>query len=267
MTYVDFTGVLIIESLESPEPQTGTALFQHLQAHPNLGAAPLDHQDAGSSTEFLAILDRVRRAAERTGGAPLLHLEVHGNKGGLGLSGGDEITWREFADACRDINIVVKGHLVVTLAVCYGAYAISGVEPMWRAPFFGLIGSFDTEYARSLAPGFEAFYDALLTSQDFNIAHADLSVHLPRFRLLDSTGLFIRTYDIYRVGHLTDDAVEARTLGMLPFAPPGMPEQEARQRIRAALVNDDAKRRAELWENFVMADIDPMNAIRCPLSP
>lgn len=266
MTYVDFDGITVIESLEPHETQTGTQLHQHLQQHPNAGSVTLSHHRVSSTAGFFTVLDGIRLAATSSEVAPILHLEIHGRKQGLDLNNGETVSWEDFADRCRDINIALKNHLVITLAVCKGAYAERGANPRFRAPYFGIIASFDTEYAPSLASGFQAFYDELLTSQDFNIAHADLQRHLPRFRLLDSTGLFLRTYATYRKNGLTPDALQERVSDIATFVGNLLPEQFVKDYARRELL-DDSKRQEELWRNFVMADLDEANEKRCPLPP
>ncbi len=265
MTYVDFDGIAIIESLDPAERQTGTALYQHLQTHQNAGKIILSHHPVMSRAGFFNVLDGIQRTITAGGRAPLLHLELHGNRQGLFINNGETVSWEDFAECCRDINIALKNHLVVTLAVCKGAYAESGANPQWRTPYFGIIGSFDTEYAPSLATGFQAFYDELLTQQDFNIAHANLQKHLPRFELIDAAGLFVRVYEKYRNTQLSLGAIQERIDNVTLQAPSGLNQQVVRDDALNGIIQGDWNNRVEFWRSFVMADLDPRNATRCPL--
>jgi len=266
MAFVDFNALTLIESLRPGERTTGTELYNALRS---VKGFPVDlfFVTMTKKQEFLDHLKMVQHEARTLDHWPILHVEIHGNQNGLGFTNGSFLTWDELVTELRATNVALKNHLVITLAVCKGAYILRTIQPQEPSPFFGIIGSFDEEDDIGLRAGFGAFYQSLFATLNFNQAHAALRTHLPTFRMLTASDLFRRAYDHYRKTDLTPDAVEKRINAIVTATQDAVPTADARKYARQQLIEEDENRRQEWWRRFVMADLDPRNATRCPLPP
>ena len=266
MTYVDFNGLTIIESLKATEAHTGTELHDELRPLLASTDVSLKLVTAPNRETFLACLSDVRSQAAHQDVAPILHLELHGNQDGLGFTDGTFIAWNELAEDLRSINEVLKNHLVITMAVCDGAYILRTISPMRRAPFFGIVGSFEESDGPVLRAGFRDFYLSFLEHLDFTLARDALKAHLPAFQLRTAADLYRNSYEAYRRQFLTPERVEERIQKIVEATKAKVPEVLAREAARMAIVDGDKPNWAVWWRHFVMADLDPSNLSRCPLT-
>lgn len=106
----------------------------------------------------------------KSGAKFCLHIVSHGDENGLWIESTDEdITWEEFRNLLKDINLAMNGSLTVNMTSCLGLHGIKIVdENSSILPFFGLIGySEDLEVDKGKEIN-RLFYKKLLAGTQIN---------------------------------------------------------------------------------------------------
>ena len=73
-------------------------------------------------------------------------------------------------EALRNLNIKSKNNLFISLATCYGGHLLKIYKPWETCPFFGYIGPSELVYNLDLEASYSAFFETLLTENDFSKA-------------------------------------------------------------------------------------------------
>ena len=258
--------LVIVESLRPDEDQTGSQLYQYLQSKP----LPIETELYRPATraELFDVLERLAQRAEAGACVPIIHLEVHGSKQAVQVSSMEIISWHELSVPLRRVNLAVRNSMIVTTAVCYGAYigTAAATHPSDPAPFCGAVGPGEEVYSDDLLAGFRAFFDELLHTGNFAVAIKALQQHnLPGFVPLDMATLFAKGYGQY-ASSLDGPEFEARVDELLAQLPP----EEVARRGGSAKAREDIvrtlrnyrERREAKWVHFIMADLYPENRER-----
>ena len=87
---------------------------------------------------------------------------------------GVPLTWEEFDDAVRPINIKTFNLLVVSMAMCYGGALLSHVNPDKRAPYLCFIGSYRELSEGEIVEGYHRFYESYSSPLDISAAYKAL---------------------------------------------------------------------------------------------
>jgi len=257
----------ILESLPELELKTGRRLLDDL-IHYNYEINK-EYIATNNSASFFEAFQHIKAEVKVASHYPIIHLEMHGSTGGLSLASGQFVGWKELYEILKDINILVRNNLVLTLAVCRGAFLSEIIKPTAPSPFLGLIAPIDEVISADLLQGFTAFYQELFTSADVDVALTKLrTYHLDGYRLIDVSLLYDQVYDHYRQFHLSPNAVEdrinnivnrLRSAGAVPMR---MSEAEARKRAKRSIVLRDQDNYKRLRDRFLMIDIYPENKKR-----
>jgi len=255
----------IVESLRPDETQTGSELKTYLE-----GRVPIavEIERPASAAELVGTLTELAERTEAGACAPILHLEMHGYKKGVQTTSLELLGWDDLGLLLRRINIATRNSLIVTTAVCEGAYLAiaAALHPLWPAPFCGVIGPDNKVKSKLLLPGFRAFYAELLQTGNFQVALHELQQrNLPSYRARDMADLFRDGSEAYAqltkgelleerianiIGQMSNDEIERRG---------GRDVLEAE--IRSRLSNYET-RLEERWRTFIMADLYPENNSR-----
>jgi hypothetical protein len=182
---VYFNRIYVIQSLPAKEKQTGTNLYNDIirvRAQQNFDYLTTELIDINTKQEFVNALTAIKKAMSTEGIAPYLHFELHGSKKGLSIKDGQLISWYEMYPFLRDINVMVKNNLFISLATCYGAYILEALTPLDRAPFFAYVGPQTPIYVHELEMDWESYFDTLLTERDVNKAIEALNRNHPQTR-------------------------------------------------------------------------------------
>ncbi|MBK6446473.1 MAG: hypothetical protein IPO39_05855 [Bacteroidetes bacterium] len=166
---VKLFGLLIIESLREEDQKTGEILYQEVIKYkkfqePNLSAF---FYRINSKSEFFKLLSDTIEKIQNDKFFPVLHIEAHGSTDGIQLTSNEIITWDEIVPYFQKINLLLSNLLVINLGVCYGISLISKIDPEDRAPFRALVGATKEIRETEILVAFEAFYDKLFFSFDF----------------------------------------------------------------------------------------------------
>ena len=168
----DRIGIVIIQSLDDNEKQTGKDLYEKTIKYIQFSKPFLESNfyDINNKTELFNVLNDIIKIAEEENKFFFLHFEAHGDDEGIGLKNAELITWSELLPLLRSLNIIYKNSLGIYLAVCKGNSLIRAIDPLLRSPFAFIIGSFETIYNIDILNAFEVFYSNFFT--DYNVINA-----------------------------------------------------------------------------------------------
>lgn len=157
-------GIIVIQSLREGDQKTGEEVYNTFIKDKVTENAEFFHdfRNVKNKAEFLEYFRELDAIFEE-GTLCTIHLETHGSEDGICLSSNEIVTWKEFYDVIRPINIKMHNLLVIVMAMCYGAALMSYLEPDKRAPFLCFVGSTRKEYEHNISRGFKEFY-AVYTS-------------------------------------------------------------------------------------------------------
>jgi hypothetical protein len=166
-TEITCKGIIVIQSLKDSERKTGEELQKDI-----LQYKKYLHEDSFEKfynvttvREFIETLENIKKAMSK-GEVFTLHLETHGSESGIHLSSGECMTWKQFFDNIRPINIEMGHLLVVVMVMCKGGAIISYIEPHKRAPYRAFIGAFRDITVDEVYRGFSAFYGSYTNMLD-----------------------------------------------------------------------------------------------------
>jgi hypothetical protein len=281
---VEFNYVYIIQSLPPGEPRSGEQLLRDkiagLVDELNkdgivVGAELVDIEDAAA---LYALLAKILALVRTTGRFPILHLEIHGSsdKKGLVLHSGEFIAWEALIEPLTIINRAMRHNLVLTLAVCSGAYLGTIINAAREAPFWGIVGPDRREWDGELLNGFKAFYGTFLTTLDGakaieSLRRATAKTGEARFLFVNAEQMFASAFKSYVAKACNPDAVkervgriveEAKTHGL--NAPPAKWEEIAA--TVTAKMTDPRPAFERFRRVFFMIDQYPENDARFPLT-
>jgi hypothetical protein len=168
-----FNKILIIQSLGEAERKTGYEVetrIKHTAAKLNWEGQFVDLIDISTRREFFAALEEIKALIKQGVLLPLVHIEMHGSPEGLALSGnGEFLRWVELREPFREINILSKNNLFVSLATCFGGHFLNLYvgEHGKPCPFFGYVGATRTVSPVEVETSFSDFFQTLMERQSF----------------------------------------------------------------------------------------------------
>lgn len=271
-TELEFNKVFLIQSLDGAERQTGERLVEStLKPQLTRVGLGLAYYKVANRVEFFAALDDIWRqcARETPRTYPIIHLDTHGagDKSGIAMLPSREVvTWSEFAQKARGINVECHNNLLIVGALCYGLLAITEINMREPAPFLALIGPETPVTVGEIDGGFGPFYEQLLMVESLDDAMAKLS---SKFGLFLADRLFARTFVSYLKQHCKGVGQQERVESLLAqfmesHAAQRITEQEARNIIEQHTQPSEAAFE-RFKTRFLMSD-HPLNAGRFPLA-
>lgn len=168
---IKFNGVAVLQSLTSGEPKTGKMLYDDIIArYCELKGHGKYFFEINSKDQFTAVFDQILWLVLNDDLFPILHFEIHGSVSGFMLNNGEEITWKEFENYCRLVNVKTKNQLIITLATCFGSSIWKMIDVSKPAPYWGFLGPKESIFNQDLLEDFSEFYECLLTANNWNEA-------------------------------------------------------------------------------------------------
>ena len=170
---IDSVTVYILESLHEGDQRTGENLRDDLRQYQydNIDF-PLnyDYHVIDNLTILYTTLSTIEQKTSLTNSVPIIQLECHGNTDGIELSSYQRISWIDFFDLIRPINIASLNLLLLNLSMCYSESIIKSIDPRKRAPFRAMAGPIGKAYPIPLQSSWSDFYkkycDSLLKRED-----------------------------------------------------------------------------------------------------
>jgi len=174
----DIKNIIIIESLHG-ERKTGLELYEDcIRRKITYQNKDFTHSYHAVNTkdELLEIINYIIYNSPHMHGGVLIHLEMHGdeNKKGLILSDQSLVTWVELIEKFRDINIITKDNLFITMATCFGRYLYLGVDPYKKSPFSGYISASIAVYPDEIVEKFFILFENLIDKGNLVKAYLDM---------------------------------------------------------------------------------------------
>ncbi len=266
---LDFNKIYVIESLEAPETFTGTNLYDNVLQHFNTKYADKDAEliNVNTKDELIAAFEKIENEC-KNGIKPIIHLEIHGldDRTGLALNRG-YIEWEELYGQLSKINAASNWHLYLTMAVCFGNYAMKLIRPNLPAPFAGILGSFDALSIYGLEISYDAFYQELLNSLDLDAAIIALQTANPsleEYKLIKAEQTFKNVMQKYFDTQFSHSVVTSRfnkstrELGIKQSRDRNE-WTRARTTFHATLVREKQRTLEEFKTIFFMYDLFPDN--------
>ncbi len=220
---LEFNKIYLIQSLDSEEEDlTGTQLYDEVLQyfkfkHPTKDAELIN---VNTSDELFLALGKIKIDCLRNGIKPIIHFEIHGleDKTGFGLNIGF-VYWEDIYEQLIQINTASSWNLFITMAVCYGNYAMLLIKPRHPAPFKGIIGSFEELFPDDLYIRYNAFYQELLNTLDFEKALEALLNSNPSlpddYRYINAEQAFKNIYQNYFDNQFSPDKIRDRFISLM----------------------------------------------------
>lgn len=285
-----FNKIYILESLEN-ETLTGKSLAEDMQTWRYLYAnktginLEVEYIQALTEPEFIQALNKIKSEAA-AGVIPVVHLEMHGvEKPNLPVScekytgiqtAGDlhTISWERLASLLRDINIACHNNLLLTMAVCFGAWLQQRSMLDKEAMVWCTVGSFHKLFNTTILLKYGGFYEKLLCEADFDLAFSEIKKDNPNapdsLALIDSYMMFRQVYANYIAKNVEDPAGVSLRIRQMMWQNPWlhwMFGNNAPLYIWRMLEHTKQEYYREHARKFLMIDRYAENAQRFPLPP
>lgn len=268
--------VCIIESVTSNDIACGSILYNNLKSDINTRECELYTPSSGQ--DLFDSLNRILKDIKLTGKYPILHFCMHGDTIGLEINNGDEVEWLQLKKILIDINVACHNNLLITLAVCEGAYLLNIIHPKDRSPFWGMIGNVEGVHQGQSPIAFTKFYKELLLSKQLasafdilNLYHKEgINIKLNTFSLVNSEMTFKKVYRKYKKNHLSSQALEHRAKKIMLKSKvgrhfSGMTRRQSIEKIQLDIFEKSQQEFIEMWEHFFMVDLYTENKDRFPM--
>ena len=263
--HLHFNFIYIVQSLGADELQTGTH-FDEFALQPKVqgmvqSGLPIGAEavDVETTADLFAFLTRVLHEVETEGRSPILHLEIHGSSDqqGLVLRSLEFVPWTALLEPLTRINRATGNNLLLTLAVCHGAWLGTILLASRPAPFWTLIGPSTSEFPLVLFHSFEAFYKTLLGDLDGHMAVRRMleaaleegSTH--SFNVINGERMFANAFRRYVEEACSPAAIEKRVAAIIA-------ECKRSAVTSGAVVPEEAWTKHSAWIRQRMADTRPM---------
>lgn len=168
MQYFGFKSdyLIIIDCVPDKDMQTGRRLDEDINDCINKKNTPFYcflHK-CQEYNDFLNTLHKIKIGIVEHNQYPCIHIEGHASKNGLKI--GTEITkWEEVIGNLREINILCKNNLFISIAACSSAFLYSHISLTKPAPFFGILAPKEEIKAGVLVNIFSGFYCSLISKK------------------------------------------------------------------------------------------------------
>jgi len=161
----EFNYIYIVDSLGADELQTASDLYNDIVRWRlmRIGFVQCEQIHVFDKQQFLALLATIIAKVRSGGHFPFIHLEIHGCKEGLGLQSGELVTWEDLTKSLREINILLRNNLFLSMATCYSGYIIGEILPSQPAPFFACIATWEELSGDDIMTSFQSFFDFILS--------------------------------------------------------------------------------------------------------
>lgn len=210
-----FNQIVIVQSLESHESQTGAdiAAFLREETKRTGRSAPIRYIECESKPEFLKLLTAIEHEI-RTGARPILQVECHGDPAyGLEFANGSELSWDDLGEGLRRLNIASEFNLMAVFSACYGAEFVRQLYPAGPSPCYLLVSPTSQAVPYELREGLKDFYREFLQEADLGPAIRALNQRKlleGRWFCMPAEWWFSRAVQGYFQNQCTPEAVDAR---------------------------------------------------------
>jgi len=194
----DIQHIIIIQSLEAHEPQTGSELYNDIVRRKieQLGEQSFvkshAYFESRTKEEILHILDDILNDVNALQNGLIIHFEMHGSShlDGLITAENELITWLELVTKFRPINTATQNELYITMATCYGRYLYQAVDPELKSPYSGYISSSQSVTVQEVMDSFSDVFERLAEDGNLIRSYVASDAEGARFFYKDSKTTF-----------------------------------------------------------------------------
>lgn len=260
------TKIIVIQSLETEEFQTGTELAKYLDYLTGQYELiiPVTLIECESAIDFIGLINRlVDEAAE--GEVPLLHVELHGDKeSGLIFQNSSELSWSGCSELLRQLNRATKYNLLTFFAACFGAYFLGHINVLKESPCYAIVAPTEKAFPDEVLNGCKLFYSELFRTWDAGTAVAAIQ----RQRLTEgywfgetAEAWFRRMVLKYAEIEFTNKAIQRRSKRLYQLL-----QNEGKRlsmgRLKRLVVHQNRKFLENYFDSFFLISEFPENKIR-----
>lgn len=201
-------GIIVFQSLSYDDIKTGEILYNDILRYKNHYNKECftNFYNVNSVKEFYAKIKIVENTLNE-GDILTLQIETHGHDDGIAFSNGDILSWKDFYDIIRPINIKTGHLLLLVLAMCNSIAMMSYINPEQRAPYRAVICTTRNVSADEIERGFNAFYDNYFNLLDTFKALSYLQKEIKDsngvspFQILSAESIFDETLLRQKISH------------------------------------------------------------------
>jgi len=266
--YFTFNAIYIIESLAFHDRKTGQELYEDILRYmpykiPYLKA---EFFRVNNRSEFLKLFEDLYGHV-KLGQHPFLHFEIHGSTSGLVLNSGELFSWSEVACKLRELNIVTKNNILVSLATCYGAYIYGSILPSKPSPFYGFIGPWEKVTENDILNSFTKFFEFIKETDDFEQIDLDAAVEKlneenmsAKFVLKVSEAVFNRVFAEYQKAMREPGALQKRISSLMkdflksPILRTKFSRSELKKEVVRKVITESESVKEKMKKQFLMLE-------------
>ena len=173
-----FSKIVVVQSLEPQETQTGLILSEYLNAQisSSNSQVQLEYLSCSSCVEFVEILRCLTTDAKLKGEFPIIHVECHGSSTeGLEFENGSTLSWDELSSELLLLNIACKFNLLAVFSACFGGHFLTKMDVIKPAPCWCMVAPTEIVDPGEILNGFRVFYATLIQRADAGKAVTEIS--------------------------------------------------------------------------------------------
>lgn len=173
-----FTRIVVIQSLDHSELQTGRNLYEFIDGLNVLHNTniPIQFFNVNSSRQFIQLLAAIEASSKANFDIPVIHVECHGSKQqGLYFADGSRLSWKATSNALVKINIATRFNLLTIFSACFGAYFISQMGATKECPCWCMVAPTEEIEAHEILVALRVFYRTFMESKDVGLAVSAVS--------------------------------------------------------------------------------------------
>ncbi len=258
---ITINKIYIIESLYDSDKKYGTELYNDFfRWNETINSQLIT---VHTVEDFIECFETIKKEIKENKAYPFIHFEIHGNENGLGLSSNEFIKWEKVIDLLREINVLTKNNLIISLAVCYGAYLHAELDVLNKAPYVGIFAPLTDINQGYISESFSKFFEILLSTRDFNKAintAALFSKDKKECIYLNAEDLFERIYEWRNSFYDDPKAMDLKISELVKESlekkkPQGAFYNSALRKYAEKILNEDKiSMKKRLKDNFLMLD-------------
>lgn len=172
LSILEFSKVVIIQSLGPKDPPTGQILQEYLFALNSEYQRDLSIEliDCPGAADFCRIMDDLIHEA-KNGNYPILQIECHGGpQDGLEFRDDSDMGWDQVSEKITELNKATGLNLLVIFSACFGEYFGHTMSITKAAPCWCMLGPSKTIYADEILQCFREFYNSFFRDLDIRAA-------------------------------------------------------------------------------------------------
>ncbi len=277
-TGFSFSIVDVIEWLGPTDRPTGTEVAALIRQSAHAHSIPVEvrHRGTNTSGELRAHITDITKDFIAAGRRPIIHIETHGCIDGIGVPGGDYITWRDLQTELTPLNQALGLGLLVLVGACEGIWGLQMNQPADRATFYCLIGPPKPIDEDALFDCWSRFYPVLFACRDavaaFHAANEGKAGPERSLNVTTAEFLFELVVAEYLRDRCREDALIVRETTITDNLikrvraaqgrEPSELEVAEMRRLAGSQIRDHSARLTETFEHFFFIDLFPGNRER-----